>query len=298
MVKPVILVSGKNGQLGQELQSLSRSLPGFEFVFAGKEEMDLSDVGSLHVFFEKYTPAFFINCAAYTAVDKAEKEKEIAYAINATAVGMVAQLCGQWNTTLIHISTDYVFNGEGQHPYNPEDETDPVNYYGYSKLAGELLALEKCSKTIILRTSWVYSSYGNNFVKTMLRLMRERNEINVVQDQKGSPTYAADLAEAIIRIISIKDQNFEQRKGIYHFSNSGAISWYDFALAIRDLSGSSCKINPIPSEAYPTPAKRPHFSVMNTDKISSVFGLEIKNWKSRLNECLLLMQQQGMINKN
>ncbi len=292
MVKPVVIVSGKNGQLGQELQLLSRSLPGFEFVFAGKEEMDLSDSGSLHLFFQKYAPAFFINCAAYTAVDKAESEPEKAYAINATAVGVIAELCEQWNTALIHISTDYVFNGEGHHPYMPEDETDPVNYYGYSKLAGEQLALEKCSKTIIIRTSWVYSNYGNNFVKTMLRLMAERPEINIVNDQTGSPTYAADLAEAIGRILSIKDQDLKQKKGIYHFSNSGTISWYDFALAIRDLSGSSCKINPIPSEAYPTPAKRPHFSVMNTDKITSVFGIEIKNWKSSLNKCLDISSSQ------
>lgn len=299
MIKPVVLVSGKNGQLGHELQFLSRSLPEFEFVFAGRTEMDLADPVSLHSFFQQHTPAFFINCAAYTAVDKAEKEKEIAYAINATAVGVVAELCEQWNTTLIHISTDYVFNGKGQHPYLPEDETDPVNYYGFSKLVGEQFAMEKCSKTIILRTSWVYSSYGNNFVKTMLRLMGERSEINVVQDQQGSPTYAADLAEAIGRILLIKAEDLEQKKGIYHFSNSGTISWYDFALAIRDLSGSSCKINPIPSESYSTPAKRPHFSVMNTDKITSVFGIEIKNWKSRLKECLhILIPQQRSQNQN
>ena len=196
-----ILVSGRDGQLGNELKNLTPT-QNFDFVFTDKDDMDITDENVLKEAFEKYKPVFFINCAAYTAVDKAETDQEITYKINAEAVGLIAKQCHQFNTKLIHISTDYVFNGNVTQPYKTDDATDPVNYYGYTKWMGEQLALNNNPDTIVIRTSWVYSSYGNNFVKTMLRLMKERKEINVVSDQSGSPTYAKDLAEAIHEIVN------------------------------------------------------------------------------------------------
>jgi dTDP-4-dehydrorhamnose reductase len=282
MSKPIIAVSGKNGQLGSELQMLANSFSAFDFVFTEKEELNLADEKSIETFFKKNNPSFFINCAAYTAVDKAETEKEIAYKINAEAVGVIGKLCTEYQTKLIHISTDYVFNGNADKPYSANDKTDPVNYYGYSKCEGEKLALKNCVDTTIIRTSWVYSEFGNNFVKTMLRLMKERTEINVVNDQIGSPTYAKDLAEIILEIIK-QDAKYP---GIYHFSNEGMISWFQFAEAIKDEINSSCKVGGIKTSQYPTPAKRPHYSVMDKNKIANVYGVSIKHWQESLKECL------------
>lgn len=284
--KPVVLVSGKNGQLGFELMQLANRYPALELVFADRTTLDITQPGSVKAAFEQYRPAFFINCAAYTAVDKAESDQPAALASNAEAVGNIAQCCEQYNATLVHISTDYVFNGQGTKPYLPEDATDPVNYYGYTKWLGEQLALKNCSRTIIIRTSWVYSSHGNNFVKTMLRLMKERTELNVVNDQVGSPTYAKDLAEAILTIIS---QTGNQAYGVYHYSNEGVISWFDFATAIRDAAQLSCKVNPIPTTAYPTPAKRPAYSVMDKQKIIQQFHVPVRDWKESLHACLALL---------
>jgi dTDP-4-dehydrorhamnose reductase len=282
MNKPIVAISGKNGQLGSELQMLINNYPAFYFLFAAKEELNLADKNSIEIFFQKNNPSFFINCAAYTAVDKAETEKEIAYTINAEAVGTIAKLCKQYQTKLIHISTDYVFNGNANEPYEPDDKTDPVNYYGYSKCEGEKLAIENYPETIIIRTSWVYSEFGNNFVKTMLRLMKDRTEINVVNDQLGSPTYAKDLAEVILEIIK-QDAKYP---GICHFSNGGEINWQRFAEEIRNEIHSACKVNGIPTTQYLTPAKRPHYSVMNKDKIVNVYGITIKDWQESLKECL------------
>src|SRR5438552_10133705 len=199
----IVLVSGKNGQLGKELQDIvARSDQFIQFIFLDKQELDIADESSLQTIFQKYSPAFFINCAAYTAVDKAETEQERAYLINAEAVGNIAKLSHEFKTKLIHISTDYVFDGKGERPYTESDPTNPVNYYGYTKWIGEQLALNNNPDTIIIRTSWVYSAYGNNFVRTMLRLMKERKEINVVNDQLGSPTYAKDLAEVVVSIVN------------------------------------------------------------------------------------------------
>ena len=292
----IILVSGKNGQLGKELQKLAISNQNFQFVFFDRDELNIADEQSLKNTFEKFSPSYFINCAAYTAVDKAETERELAYKINAEAVGNIARQCTQFNTKLIHISTDYVFDGKANQPYKEDDATSPVNYYGYTKLSGEELAIKNNSDTIIIRTSWIYSEYGNNFVKTMLRLMNERKEINVVNDQLGSPTYAKDLAEAIVEIAGSEQLaanssplTVHRSQNIYHFSNDGIISWYDFAVAIKEIKQLDCIINPIPTSAYPTPAKRPAYSGLDKTKIVSTFNIELKNWKESLQQCLALL---------
>ena len=296
MPASIILVSGKNGQLGKELQKLAISNQNFQFVFFDRDELNIADEQSLKNTFEKFSPSYFINCAAYTAVDKAETERELAYKINAEAVGNIARQCTQFNTKLIHISTDYVFDGKANQPYKEDDATNPVNYYGYTKLSGEELAIKNNSDTIIIRTSWVYSEYGNNFVKTMLRLMNERKEINVVNDQLGSPTYAKDLAEAIVEIVNSEQLAVNsspltghRSNNIYHFSNDGIISWYDFAVAIKEIKQLDCIINPIPTSSYPTPAKRPAYSGLDKTKIVSTFNIELKNWKESLQQCLALL---------
>lgn len=285
MDKKTIAVSGKSGQLGNELQEAAKLFTGYDFVFADKAELDIASLTSLENFFQTHKPQFFVNCAAYTAVDKAESDKDYSYEINATAVRHIAALCKQYNATLIHISTDYVFNGTGEIPYAEDDAVDPVNHYGYTKSEGEKMAFGENLHTIIIRTSWVYSSYGHNFVKTMLRLMKERDSISVVNDQYGSPTYAADLAEAIITIIRYCVNN-PIPSGIYHYSNEGNITWHDFAMSIKELSGLSCTVNPIPTDNYPTPAKRPTYSVMDKQKIQSVFFIKTKDWRESLKRCM------------
>ncbi|NCT93505.1 MAG: dTDP-4-dehydrorhamnose reductase [Chitinophagaceae bacterium] len=285
MTKPLIVVTGVQGQLGWEIQALHGAfLHQYDFLFLSRQAMDLSAPGSITEFFSRYQPAVVINCAAYTAVDKAETEQALAYTINAEAVAVLAQQCATAGTRLIHFSTDYVFNGRGTEPYQPGDATDPVNYYGYTKREGELLALQYHAQTTIIRTSWVYSSHGHNFVRTMLRLMKEKTSINVVNDQWGAPTYAADLAAAVMQII----EQPVQHNGIYHYANKGLISWYDFALAIRELAGLDCAIHPIPSSAYPTPAKRPAYSAMDTSSFETDFGIRIPDWKESLRTALPL----------
>ncbi len=277
-----ILVTGANGQLGMELQQLASSYPHFEFIFTTREELSLNDFDGINNFIANHQPHYFINCAAYTAVDKAESEKDLAYKINAEAPGIIAVACEKNNVQLIHISTDYVFNGMGKTPYKEDDETDPVNLYGDSKLLGETNVMKSDPNAIIIRTAWVYSEFGKNFVKTMLRLMADKDQISVVSDQSGTPTYAADLAEAILRIISSQ----QWKAGIYHFSNEGNITWYDFAVAIKELSGSSCKVNPISTAQYPTPAKRPFYSVLDKTKIQETFNVPVKDWKASLAICI------------
>lgn len=283
MPSPIkILVSGSNGQLGSELKELSFDYPGATFTFFSRDELSIIDKEALQAAFKVYGPRYFINCAAYTAVDKAEEEKSVAFEINGEAVGTIAELCSQYNCRLIHISTDYVFNGTGAKPLSETDNIDPVNAYGASKLMGEQLAFKNNPDSLIIRTSWVYSSYGKNFVKTMIRLMNEKQSISVVNDQIGSPTYAADLAQAILQIIFSN----KWTPGIYNYSNDGVISWFDFANEIKKIVSSDCVVNPISTEKYPTPAQRPAYSVLDKSKIVDTYGLELKPWKESLKHCL------------
>ncbi|HJW17757.1 MAG TPA: dTDP-4-dehydrorhamnose reductase [Flavisolibacter sp.] len=276
-----ILVSGSNGQLGSELQAIAGQFKDFQFVFFSRAELSITDTTALEKMFALHQPSYFINCAAYTAVDKAEKEKEIAEEINGRAVGAIATLCSEYGCRLIHVSTDYVFNGQSTIPLKEDDLVDPVNAYGESKLLGERLAMAQ-TDAIIIRTSWVYSTYGNNFVKTMKRLMGERESISVVNDQVGSPTYAADLAAVIMEIIT----SGKWEPGIYNYSNEGVISWFDFANEIRSLLHSKCMVNPIPTEQFPTPAKRPTYSVLDKNKIQSVYNINTREWKESLKTCI------------
>jgi dTDP-4-dehydrorhamnose reductase len=291
-MKKNVLVTGANGQLGQELRQLSSGHPEFDFLFTTRETLSLENPEGISAFFGKNKFDICINCAAYTAVDKAESEKERAFRINGEAVGRIASECRKIKIPFIHISTDYVFDGTATSPLREDDPVNPVNAYGASKLSGEELALKNNPATVVIRTPWVYSSFGNNFVKTMLRLMRERKELNVVSDQFGAPTYAADLASALIKIATVLTQpgnSSEHHAGIYHYANEGKISWYDFAESIRVLSGSPCVVHPIPTEQFPTPAKRPAYSVMDTRKIRETFGLEIPFWKDSLKRCLQIL---------
>jgi dTDP-4-dehydrorhamnose reductase len=302
MDKQKILVTGANGQLGQELRA-AVSISSFEFVFLSREDLPIDRPDAIRGLFETHRPVWLVNCAAYTAVDKAESEKELAFRINGEAVGELAGVCKSFQTRFIHISTDYVFDGESALPLKERDVTGPLNVYGASKLLGEQLALERQPDTVILRTSWVYSAFGNNFVKTMIRLMKERASINVINDQIGSPTYAADLAAVILRIIgtgsassAIPDAETTSGSrplfvpGIYNYSNEGQISWYDFALAIREMTGSACRVDPIPTSQYPTAAKRPHYSLLDKALIRATYGIQIPEWRESLAVCLKLLK--------
>lgn len=290
MLQPVILVTGANGQVGQELRVLAALYPSFEFVFTSHENMPVHDEAAVQQTFAAHRPVYCLNCAAYTAVDKAESEQEIAYRVNAEGTRILAAACKTFNTRFIHISTDYVFNGQSPAPYKEEAPTDPVNLYGASKLKGEQLCVQTNAQAIIIRTAWVYSSFGKNFVKTMMKLMHDRPAINVVSDQVGAPTYAADLAKCMMQIVA-NSQASETTwvPGIYHYSNLGRISWYDFAVAIKELTGSACTVNPIPTEQYPTPAKRPAFSLLDNSKIQHTFHCSIPEWKDSLRECIKLL---------
>ncbi len=277
-----ILVTGSNGQLGSELKELSASYSSFTFIFLTRTEMPLHDDEAIKKIIIAHQPGYLINCAAYTAVDKAETEKDEAFQINGTAVGVMAKVCAKHGIRFIHISTDYVFDGTSQAPLKEDDHVHPVNVYGDSKLAGERAAFKENPESLIIRTSWVYSFYGKNFVKTMMRLLAEKESLNVVGDQWGSPTYAADLATAILQII----QQTDWHPGIYHFSNKGVISWAQFAVEIATHIHASCVVNAIPTEAYPTPAKRPLYSVMDKSKIQQVYGVSMAPWQESLQRCI------------
>jgi dTDP-4-dehydrorhamnose reductase len=297
-----ILVIGKNGQLGRSIQKLvnsdakigSNQSPN-DFIFVGREELELSSESSIsHYFNNNNKFDIIINCAAYTQVDKAEQEAELANQINHLAVKQLAIIASNQLAKLLHISTDFVFDGESNKPYLETDIPNPINVYGVTKLAGEkaLQALMPIN-AIIIRTSWVYSDYGNNFVETMLRLGRERDKISVVNDQMSSPTYAIDLADAILEIIRHNKFTDEgQTTQIYNYSNEGEISWHEFAKEIFKLAEIDCRVSPISIQQYPTPAKRPRNTFMNKDKIVKVFNIKISNWKSSLNTCMTILKKQ------
>lgn len=285
--KKTILVTGANGQLGNEMRVIAAQYADYQFLFVTRDDLSIDDFSAVKKYFDQHAIDYCVNCAAYTAVDKAETEREKALLINGTAVGNLAQVCSAHQAQFIHISTDYVFDGTATTPYPVDYPVAPINWYGATKLRGEQEAVKNNPASIIIRTSWVYSSFGNNFVKTMLRLMSEREQISVVSDQQGCPTYAADLAQAIMQIIA--SNKAESGAGIYHYSNAGVTDWWQFAVAIKDLSGSHCTVLPIPSSSYPTPAKRPAYSVMNTSTIQQAFDITIPFWKESLQTCLRLM---------
>jgi dTDP-4-dehydrorhamnose reductase len=283
--RPVILVTGANGQLGMEFRDLESSYPDYEFIFLSRAQLSIEDPQAIDRFFADHHIDYCINCAAYTAVDKAETDKEAAFSGNAGAPGYLALTAAKHHAAFFHFSTDYVFNGQATVPYKEDQLTDPINFYGASKREGELRVLDANPRAVVIRTSWVYSHHGKNFVKTMLRLMAEKPEISVVNDQVGSPTYARDLAAAVMYIITTHHPS-DIFPGIFNYANRGVISWFEFALAIREISGLHCVVNPVPASGYPTPAKRPAYSVLETSKIREVYNVQIPEWKQSLESCL------------
>ena len=278
-----ILITGANGQLGSEIKKIAGEFPSLEFLFTDVAELDITDSEKVAIFFTEHQPAFLVNCAAYTAVDKAENDSETAKLINATAVSILAEQSAKANCKMVHVSTDYVFDGKANQPYTEENLVNPQSVYGKTKLEGEKLCMQNNPQSIIIRTSWLYSAFGNNFVKTMIRLGNERDELRVVADQLGCPTNAADLADAILTIISSVVKGLKVfEPGIYHYSNEGLTSWYDFTCAIIEIAGISCKVTPITTAEYPLPTPRPAYSVMDKSKIKRIFGIDIPHWKASL----------------
>ena len=275
-----ILVTGANGQLGQSILEQSKNYKEIECFFVTRNELDITNEELINHYFENKSFDFVVNCAAYTAVDKAEDDEENAYLVNAKATEFLAKITNQKGIPFIHVSTDYVFDGTEAQPRLETDQTNPIGVYGQTKLDGENLALENNPKTIILRTAWVYSRFGNNFVKTMLRLFNDKDSISVVADQIGSPTNAIDLADAILTIISKDDITY----GIFNYSNEGECSWFEFAQKIKEFSDSTIEINPVPTSAYPTKAKRPAYSLLDKSKIKEVYQFNIPTWEDSLKE--------------
>lgn len=280
-----VLITGANGQLGSEIKKNS-SKCNFDFVFTDIDELDLLDLNNISYKIDLISPDLIINCAAYTAVDKAENEKYLANRINHHAVGKIADWTFKNNRKLIHISSDYVFDGKSQYPLKENAPTSPINFYGYTKLLGEKVCLNNDPNSIVIRTSWLYSCFGNNFVKTMYNLMKINDSLNVINDQKGSPTYASDLAETILLIIEHKNWI----SGLYHYSNQGEITWFEFACSIKELCGFNTKINKIQTEEFPALVKRPKYSLLDNEKIKKTFNLEIPFYKDSLKKCLKIIR--------
>ncbi len=280
-----ILVTGKNGQLGSEIQYLAPQYPSFNFIYTDVAELDITDASLVAAFFEQNKIDMVINCAAYTAVDQAEDDSEVANKVNNIAVKNLVEACLQHNARIIHISTDYVFDGSNHVPYVETDAVSPIGVYGKTKHLGEEQVLQTAVTGVILRTSWVYSSFGNNFVKTMMRLGKDRETLNVIYDQVGTPTYARDLAKACLDIASQTAQ-WPSQPAVYHYSNEGVCSWFDFATTIMELTQTSCKVLPILTKEYPTKSARPHFSVLNKAAIKQNFKVEIPYWKISLQQCI------------
>ncbi len=286
-----ILVTGSNGQVGSELKTLAKKYPAWTFHFTDSGDLNIADAKIVDTFFASQKIDVCINCAAYTAVDKAESDQETARAVNVDGVANLAKACQKHNAVFIHYSTDYVYHNNQNTPYKETDKTSPQGVYAATKLEGDIKALELNSgRTLVFRTSWVYSSFGHNFVKTMMRLGKDRDKLTVIFDQTGTPTYAYDIADMTLQIVhKLDDMNIEDVAGVYHFSNEGVSSWYDFAKAIFQLQGINCTVSPIETKDYPTPAARPHFSVLNKAKIKDTFQLEIPYWRESLAACLKLL---------
>ena len=281
-----ILITGCNGQLGNELQLLEKNYPNHQWLNTDVEELDITNQLAVNQFVAENKVDGIVNCAAYTAVDKAESDRQLATALNTEAPAYLAAAIEKRGGWLLHISTDYVFDGTNHTPYVETDTPCPDSVYGSTKLAGEMGVMKFCRKTMIIRTGWLYSTFGNNFVKTMLRLGRERDKLGVVFDQVGTPTYAHDLAQAIMTAI---EQGV--KPGIFHFSDEGVCSWYDFAKAIHRMAGiNRCQVSPLHTEEYPTPASRPHYSVLDKTKIKQTYGIVIPQWEESLQKCLERME--------
>lgn len=279
-----ILITGSNGQLGSEIRELESAYTHYEFLYTDVAELDIANAEEVDYFFELHSPDVVINCAAYTAVDKAETDEETAFRINALAPGNLARAASDSGAFMVHISTDYVYDGTNHSPYSETDEINPVSVYAKSKAAGEDAVQLAGGKAIIIRTSWLYSAFGNNFIKTMIKYGKERDTMNVVFDQVGTPTYAHDLAKAILDILPMA--MIDERIEIYHYSNEGVASWYDFAKAIHRFAGITCLVNPILTQDYPLPAVRPFYSVLDKTKIKKKFLLEIPYWKDSVKHCI------------
>ena len=284
-----ILVTGSNGQLGNEIRILANGFPQFQYFFTDIAELDICNENQVNEFVEQNKIDCIVNCAAFTAVDNAESQEELCRKINSVAPGYLAKAIEARNGAIIHVSTDYVFDGSANRPYKEEMPTCPNSVYGSTKLAGEERASSLCRNTVIIRTAWLYSSFGNNFVKTMIRLGRERKELGVIFDQIGTPTYAADLAQAIFSILTKKIE-----PGIYHFSNEGVISWYDFTKAILRIAEiKSCNVRPIHTEDYPSKATRPYYSVLDKTKIKDTYNISIPYWEESLEKCIALLEKNN-----
>ncbi len=284
-----ILVTGAGGQVGQECRALQSNFPEFQFHYASRAELDIADRQAITAMLEDIRPDYVVNCAAYTAVDRAESEPQEAFRINETAAGHLAYACRGAGCHLIHFSTDYVYRNDLNRPLRETDALDPIGAYAASKLAGELAIRQQLPQSTIIRTSWIYSNFGHNFYKTMQRLGRERSELRVVYDQVGTPTYARDLVRTVLHMIQAVESDSVDRahlRGIFNFSNEGVTSWYDFTLAILELLDINCRVHAIESKDFPSAAERPHFSVLNKEKIKSTFGLHIDHWRAALERCL------------
>lgn len=283
-----VLITGANGQLGNEMRVVAKQYTEVDFVFTDVEELNICNADEVDSFVKNLRPDYIVNCAAYTAVDKAETDIDLCRAINCDAVKNLGIAAQKYQAKIIHVSTDYVFDGTSNIPYTETMPTNPQTIYGKTKLEGEKALLSVCNASFIIRTSWLYSSFGNNFVKTMLRLGNERDSLNVVFDQVGTPTYAADLANAIWKIITSKKTDY----GVYHFSNEGICSWYDFTTAIFRLTNTNCQVFPIESSEYPTKTPRPFYSVLNKHKIKSTFAVSIPHWEVSLQKCLQILKDK------
>jgi len=282
-----ILVTGSNGQLGLEIKDLEANFTNFNFFFMDLPELDICNSSQLNIFVNDNNINTVINCAAYTAVDKAEEDAEIAEQVNSIGVSNLVNALETVNGKLIHISTDYVFDGDHFFPYVETDKVSPIGVYGETKRAGELAVLNNAIDAIVIRTSWLYSSYGNNFVKTMLRLGNEKENLGVIFDQVGTPTYAGDLAKTCLEILCSQSSDVISKNGnLYHYSNEGVASWYDFAISIMELGVKNCKVKPIQTKDYPSLAKRPQYSVLNKSKIKTDFKIEIPYWRDSLKDCI------------